>query len=207
MSDLRVGELLGEDLLCTTGEGLGGELIFELAGQEVANLEWENSSPLTARGEVLSDVWHLQGWGLRPLRIRVLPPAPEVPVLLYAGGLRGGLARSKIGSAYEIRRSLRAAEGPVTQIMDETGAEILKVTGRFGRDVSGLALCISIADRLPSLADLAPLLLLWGLLALAQTKAPWLTFSSLGLRVPTIERAMKDLIRTSGGMNSAGQPC
>ena len=87
--------------------------------------------------------------------------------------------------------------------MDETGTEVFKVTGRFGREVSGLALCISIADRLPSLSDLPPLLLLWGLLALAQTKAPWLTFSSLGLRVPTIERAMEDLIRTSGGMNSA----
>ncbi len=203
MYDLRLGQLLGEDLLCSTGEGVGGELIFELAGQEVANLEWERSSPLRARGEVLSDVWHLQGWGLRPLRIRFLATAQEVPALLYAGGLRGGLARSKTGYAYEIRRSLRAAEGPVTQVMDETGAEILKVTGRFGREVSGLALCIGIADRFPSLADLAPLLLLCGLLGLAQTKAPWLTFSSLGLRVPTIERAMEDLIRTSGGMNSA----
>ena len=203
MSDLRVGQLLGEDLLCTTGEDLGGELIFKLAGQEVANLEWENSSPLTARGEVLSDVWHLQGWGLRPLRIRVLTSAPEVSALLYAGGLRGGLARSKTGYAYEIRRSLRATEGPVTQILDETGVEVLGVTGRFGKEVSGVALCISIADRLPSLADLPPLLLLWGLLGLAQTKAPWLTLSSLGLGVPAIERAMEDLIRTSGGMNSA----
>jgi hypothetical protein len=198
MTNLRVGELLGEDLLCTTGDGLGGELTFELGGEEVANLEWERSSPPTARGEVFSDVWHLQGWGLRPLRIRVLTSTPEFPALLYAGGLRGGLARSRTGYAYEIRRNLRATEGSVTQIMDETGAEILKVTGRFGREVSGMALCISIADRLPSLADLPPLLLLWGLLALAQTKAPWLTFSSLGLRVPTIERAMEDLIRTQG---------
>ena len=203
MSDLRVAELLGEDLLCTTGEGLGGELVFELAAQQVAVLEWESSSPLTARGKLFDDVWHLQGWGLRPLRIRVLTSAPEVSALVYAGGLRGGLARSKAGHAYEIRRSLRATEGPVTQIIDETGAEVLKVTGRFGREASGMALCIAIAHRIPLLVDLPPLLLLWGLLALAQTKAPWLTFSSLGLGVPTIERAMEDLIRTSGGMNSA----
>ena len=68
MSDLRVGQLLGEDLLCGTGEGPGGELIFELAGQQVANLEWESWSPSTARGEVFSDVWNLEHWGLRPLR-------------------------------------------------------------------------------------------------------------------------------------------
>jgi hypothetical protein len=165
-------------------------------GDEILAEMWWSPSDGGVRAEAGDAIWTVDLAGARPIRGQVRPGAGGAPIILYVGGVRRGLARSREGAEFELFANSDLRRGPWMGVDHVGGDGVLRVRGRLGRGGFWSEISVTPDVRFRSVAW--PLVLLWGSLRILRGRRPLLGFTANGMAEEAV-RTMLDELSLAGG--------
>lgn len=158
-------------------------------GEVVAELGWSRPERLV-RAEVEDGVWRMRFAGILPVRAVLLDPASE-PCLVYAGSLRGGLARAARGRGFVFFSQLDRQRGPWSGVDDADGEGVLRILGRLGGGRVWSEVTVTPDPRYRDFVG--QVLLMWGAIQVLRRRRPWLAPLSMGVSERAVQRTLHEL--------------
>jgi hypothetical protein len=181
--------LVGRSLEWVPAPDPPGAWTYSVGGEVVAELGWSRSEKLV-RAEVDDGVWRMRFGGIAPIRGALMDPAAE-PRLVYAGSVRGGLARTARGREFVFFSQLDRHQGPWSGVDDADGEGILRFRGRLGGGRIWSDVTVTPDARYRDFVG--QVLLTWGAVQVLRRRRPWLGPLSMGVSERAVQRALHEL--------------
>lgn len=162
--------LIGRTLDWRPSGDLPGGWVYALGEETWAELSWDGPDR-SVRAETAQGVWRVAFHGSLVLRSTVAPGTCEAPRLVFAGGLRRGLARFPDGPSFLLFSQMDRERGPWQGFDDVDGTGVLRMRGRLGGGAYWSEVTVTPDSFYANVAE--PLLLLWGGLRILRLKRPW----------------------------------